>query len=199
MKTIKTLVIDDEVAEMVKENIEDFKFRGARFSVEAVDTCQDAIDKINEMKKNKVFYDILIVDMKMDDSEEKGLEILNLPLSSVKIVLTAYASVENCVKCLKAGAYDYINKNSVNYDPFERLKRAMREGLEERLKEPEEPFEKWKRKNLSKLKKEYDGKHIAVIDEIVVDSDKDAAALNKRVKEKYPYFNAKIVEIKNKK
>ena len=92
MKTIKTLVIDDEVAEMVKENIEDFKFRGARFSVEAVDTYKDAVDKIDEMKKNKIFYDVLVVDMKMDNSEEKGLEILKMPLSSIKIVLTAYAS-----------------------------------------------------------------------------------------------------------
>jgi len=58
--------------------------------------------------------------MKMDDSDEKGLELAEkegiLKLSSIKIVLTAHPLYQNCVKCLKAGAFDYIEKNPVSYE-----------------------------------------------------------------------------------
>ncbi|MGD2085567.1 MAG: response regulator [Candidatus Aminicenantes bacterium] len=198
MKTIKTLVVDDEVAEDIKENLENFKFHDARLSIEAVDTCQDAITRIEKSRKDKQFYDVVIVDMKMDDSEEKGLEILKLPLSSLKIVLTALPSVENCLKCTIAGAFDYIEKNSIHYDPYERLEKAIREGLEKRLKEPESPFLKWKNKNFSYLIGEYEGKYIAVIDEVVVDVDENQEALNNRLKENYPFFKAEIMEIPKK-
>lgn len=195
MKEIKMMVIDDEVAEEIKENLEDVRLLGARFSIEAVDTCQDAIDKINILKKKKQFYDVLIVDMKMGDSDEKGLEILKLPLSAIKIVLTAHASVENCVKCLKTGGFDYIDKNSHLYDPYERLKKSIKKGLNERKKKPENPFSTWVNKNLHVLVKEYGGEHIAVIDNTVVDSDKNLKTLKDRVKERYPFLRAEITNI----
>lgn len=198
MRKIKTLVVDDEVANKIKENLENFKFHGARLSIEAVDTCQDAITRIEKLKKEKQFYDIVIVDMKMDDSEEKGLEILKLPQPSLKIVLTALSSVENCIKCLKAGAYDYIDKNSIQDDPYKRLESEIRAGLEERLREPEDIFMKWKEENLARLQKKYGGKYIAVIAEEVVDADKNKQALNKRLKENYPFFKAEIMEISKK-
>ena len=218
MREIKILVVDDEVAEDIKENLENFIFLDARLSIEAVDTCQDAITRIEKLKKDNQFYDVVIVDMKMDDSEEKkftidapeegrskkedteekGLEILRIPLPSIKIVLTALSSVENCIKCLKAGAYDYIDKNSIKYDPYERLKNALKESLEERLKEPEDLFMKWKEENLARLQKKYGGKYIAVIAEEVVDADKNKEVLNKRLKENYPFFKAEIMEIPNK-
>lgn len=198
MKTINTLVVDDEVAEEIKENLENFKFHGASLSIEAVDTCQDAITRIEKLKKEKQFYDLVIVDMKMDDSEEKGLDILKLPLPSLKIVLTALSSVENCLKCSMAGASDYIEKNSISYDPFKRLEKAIREGLENRLMKQESPFLKWKKKNFAYLIGKYEGKYIAVIDEVVVDVDENQETLNNRLKENYPFFKAEIMEISQK-
>lgn len=200
MKEIKTLVIDDEVAEKIKENLEDFKFQDTGLSIEAVDTRQDAIDQINRLKEKKEFYDVVIVDMKMDvsnDSDEQGLEILKLPLSSVKIVFTAFASVDNCIKCLKTGAFDYIDKNSIAYDPYERLKTAIKQGLTGRLKEPGDPFLSWIEQNRAHLEEKYRGKYIAVIDQMVVDAHKNREVLKKRVNDKYPFFKAKIIEIQN--
>ncbi len=194
-KEIKTLVVDDEVATNIKDNLEDFLFHDARPVIETAGTCQEAIDKIKKLKNEKQFYEVLIVDMKMDDSEEKGLEILALPLPSLKIVLTALSSIENCIKSLKAGAFDYIDKNSLQYDPYERLKKAMREGLTSRLLEPENPFLEWEKKNLSQLIKKYGGKFIAVLAEEVVDADENQQALKERLKENYPFFKAKILEI----
>lgn len=198
MKEIKTLVVDDEVAENIKDNLEDFLFHDARPLIETANTCKEAIDKIKKIKKKKQFYEVLIVDMKMDGADEKGLEILEFPLPSLKIVLTALSSIENCIKSLKAGAFDYIDKNSLQYDPYERLKKAMREGLASRLPEPMNPFLEWEKKNLSQLMRDYGGKFIAVMAEEVVDSDKNQEALKKRLKENYPFFRAKITEIPKK-
>jgi len=195
MREIKTLVVDDEVADQIKENLENFMFHEARLSIEVAKSCQNAIAKINKLKADKQFYDVLIVDMKMDDSEDKGLKILKLSLSSIKIILTALSSIENCISSLKAGAFDYIDKNSIQYDPYEKLKKTIREGLEERLKEPENSFLKWQKRNLSQLVKKYGGKYIAVIDEIVVDCHENHLALKKRVKKKYPYLKVEIAEI----
>ena len=195
MRKIKILVVDDEVAEDIKENLENFIFHDARLSIEAVYTCQDAINRIEKLKKEKQFYDVVIVDMKMDDSEEKGLEILKIPLPSIKIVLTALSSMENCINCFKAGAFDYIDKTSNKYNPFERLKKSMREALDERLRQPVNPILKWKEENLPRLLKKYGGKYIAVIVDKVVDSDKDHEALEKRLKKDYPFFKVEITEI----
>ena len=57
-------------------------------------------------------YDLLITDMRLPDG--MGLELLNRLDASKRtesaIVITAYASPENAVEALKAGAYDYLTK-----------------------------------------------------------------------------------------
>ncbi len=71
----------------------------------------------------------------------------------------------------------------------------MTDGLEERLREQEAPFLKWVKKNNSTLSRDYEGDYIAVLDEIVVDSDKNYSVLMKQVKERYPFFQPQVTNI----
>lgn len=198
MKEIKVLVIDDEVAEALHENLEDFKFQGAHLVIDAVKNSRKAKEKIKKLKQKKKFYDVLVTDMKMDGSEDKGLEIIEIPMPSLKIVLTAIATIENCVKCMKAGVFDYIDKNSVKYDPYERLKNSIKEGLEQTMKGPFDPKDRWVAENRSRLIKNHSGKFIAVMGGIVVDSDRNEEKLIIRVKNAYPFLRADFISIENK-
>ena len=210
VKKIKILVVDDEEAEEIKENIQDFTYKIPGAGIKTAVGCEieiatkidEAEKNINNLKEEKKIYDIIIIDMKMDDSDEKGLELAEkegiLKLSSIKIVLTAHPSIQNCIKCLKAGAFDYIEKRAVGYDPYKKLRLSMTQGLEERLKKPFDPFMRWLNKNLSKFIEQYSGEHIAVIDEIVVEHDLNYDALIQRVKKNYPFHIASIAPIPRK-
>ena len=133
--------------------------------------------------------------MKMPNSDEEGLEIFKMQLYCIKIVLTANPNIPICVKCLKKGAFDYIEKNAVAYDPYEKLKESMTNGLKERLREQETTFLKWINDNHSTLTRDFGGEHIAVIDDIVVDSDTKYNVLKKRVKKRYPFFQPLYTKI----
>ena len=206
MEKIKVLVVDDEQAVTIKENLEDFTFQEPKFgiitpvgcAIETAVSIKEAEEKISRLKKKIQFYDIMTIDMKMPNSDEEGLKIFKMQLSCIKIVLTAHPTIQNCVKCLKAGAFDYIEKNPVNFDPYEKLKSLMKQGLVERLKKPFDPFMRWLNKNLSKFIKQYSGEHIAVIDETVVEHDLDYDALMKRVKKNYPFHHPFIAPIPRK-
>lgn len=63
---------------------------------------------------------VALIDMQMREGSEAGLELL-LHIQRVApliqcIVVTAHGANENAVKCIKAGAFHYIYKDSV---PFE--------------------------------------------------------------------------------
>jgi DNA-binding NtrC family response regulator len=195
MGKIKILVVDDDQAVVIKENIEDFTFQGIDCQIETSISITEAKEKISRLKKKKQFYDIMIIDMKMPNSDEEGLEIFKMQLYCIKIVLTAIPTIQNCVKCLKKGAFDYIEKNSVAYEPYEKLKESMTNGLKERLREKETPFMKWINENHPNLTRDYGGENIAVIDDIVVDSDKNYNVLIKRVKKRYPFFQPNVINI----
>jgi CheY-like chemotaxis protein len=204
MGKIKILIVDDEAAEIIKENLEDFSFQEPEagipvgVEIETAFSIPEAEDKISRLKMEKKFYDIMVIDMKMGSSDEEGLKIFDMQLSCIKIVLTARPSIENCVKCLKAGAFDYIEKNAVGYDPYEKLKSAMKLGLDERLKKPFDPFMRWLNKNLVEFIEQYSGEYIAVIDEIVVEHYLNSYSLMERVKKKYPFHHPTIATIPQK-
>jgi CheY-like chemotaxis protein len=206
MEKIKVLVVDDEQAATIRKNLEDFSFQEPKFgiitpvgcAIETAVSIKEAEEKISRLKKKIQFYDIMTIDMRMPNSDEEGLEIFKLQLSCIKIVLTAHSSIQNCVKCLKAGAFDYIEKNSSDYDPYEKLKSSMKQGLVERLKKPFDPFMRWLNKNLLEFIEKYSGEHIAVIDEMVVEHDLNYDSLMERVKKNYPFHHPSIAAVPRK-
>jgi two-component system cell cycle response regulator len=103
------LVVDDEVAirELVGELLE-----AAGHNVTLAENGEDALQKFKMVWHEVVFSDIRMPKM-------NGIELLakvkEINPSSQFIIMTSHASVDNSIKALKCGAFDYILK------PFEDL------------------------------------------------------------------------------
>lgn len=106
MNKLKTniLVIEDEP--QVRESyIDMFSFFG--YDVQAVSNGREGLALIN-----KNGYDIVVTDLNMPEMD--GLEVLQYlkkkkPYIEV-IVITGFATLENAIKAMKMGAYDYVTK-----------------------------------------------------------------------------------------
>lgn len=100
----KILVIEDE-AQVRESYIDMFSFFGHK--VEAVSNGREGLSLIN-----KNGYDIVVTDLNMPEMD--GLEVLDYlkkkkPYIEV-IVITGFATLENAIKAMKMGAYDYVTK-----------------------------------------------------------------------------------------
>ncbi|MBT8387865.1 MAG: sigma-54 dependent transcriptional regulator [Ignavibacteria bacterium] len=104
MKDYNLLIIDDEQSQ--RELLEGYlKKKG--FNVYTADSGSEGIKIVNE---NSI--DIIFSDYKMP--EMTGLEllekVLNINPEISFVIITAYGTVENAVKAMQIGAYDYISK-----------------------------------------------------------------------------------------
>lgn len=102
--SIGILVVDDEL--IVRDSLTKW-FREDGFRVDAAENAATALRKLQSAT-----WDIILVDVKMPGMD--GIELLNRIKEhypeTIVIIITAFASVDNAVKALKEGAYDYITK-----------------------------------------------------------------------------------------
>ncbi len=101
---ISVLIVDDELS--VRDSLYRwFKSYGCR-----VDTAQDAYEALNKYKGQN--WDIVLLDIKMPgmDGVELQRRLKEIDEKTIRIMITAYASVDTAVQALKEGAYDYISK-----------------------------------------------------------------------------------------
>lgn len=118
MKTV--LVVDDE--KLVRWSIRQ-KLESAGYQVFEADTCSSALKLYQEH-----LPDLVTLDVRLPDGS--GLKLLldmkkiapNVPM----IMITAYGAVEDAVKALKIGAYDYLEK-PINFD---RLLHSLQNAFE---------------------------------------------------------------------
>lgn len=130
-KIYKILFVED-VKEDVKLAERFLKSEGLNFNYELVDCEQDLIEKLNSF-----LPDIIITDFFMPGYD--GLKVIekvkqlapNIPV----IVFTGSINEETAVKCIKAGAVDYVIKESILRLPF-----AVKEALS--IKEQSESLKK---------------------------------------------------------
>jgi DNA-binding NtrC family response regulator len=196
---MKVLVIED-VPDNLREianAIRDLQFiDGHLFDVKEASSYESAI-----MLGSQMSFDLLITDMRINVGEE-GLDVIKFFANklTIAIVITGFPSIPNCVEAMRAGAWDYIEKNPMDgSDPFERLLDSIRNACEYRRKNPQRgvpnPDVEWVHKHFDELAKEYPNKLIAVLFEKVVDSDVNFGALSKRMESKYPLAKPTIVSI----
>ncbi len=118
---IKVLVVDDDP--------------GLRLSVKSALTSaggfdvDEAFDGINAVEKVQVHRDYNVVILDVDMPRMNGLEALQaikeIDPSIVVLVLTAYANIEDAVKVVKEGAYNYVAKPVRGDQLVEMIHRAM--------------------------------------------------------------------------
>lgn len=84
----------------------------ALFSDEGYDTEEVAngVEAIEKVKKR--FYDLILLDMKMPkmDGVTALKKIKRISQGIPIVMMTAYATVQTAVECMKLGAYDYVTK-----------------------------------------------------------------------------------------
>ncbi|UCF37632.1 MAG: sigma-54-dependent Fis family transcriptional regulator [Acidobacteriota bacterium] len=118
MKTV--LVVDDE--KLVRWSIRQ-KLESAGYQVFEADTCASAISLFQENVP-----DLVTLDVRLPDGS--GLKLLldmkKLSPNTPVIMITAYGAVEDAVKALKIGAYDYLEK-PINFD---RLLHSLQNAFE---------------------------------------------------------------------
>jgi len=104
MKDMKVLVVEDELT--MRETVVTY-LEEQGVPVKSVMSGEDALEVLREGA-----YDVAVVDLKLPGID--GIEVLrrahqNNPGLPV-IIMTAYATIENAVRAIKEGAYDYLVK-----------------------------------------------------------------------------------------
>lgn len=135
-------------------------------------------------------YDVVVADMKFADRDEGGLEVIKKvkethPLVAV-IVLTAYASVKNVIKCMELGIFAYIDK---------------REGIEallDKIQEctvPPEKIIKLPKISLDEQKR-YANKHVALINGKIIGSGETPKEAFEMAKREFPKVKTEDILLK---
>jgi DNA-binding NtrC family response regulator len=100
----KLLIVDDE--RNIRRSLERF-FQSLSHTVVTAEGGAQAAELIATQA-----FDLILTDYKM--AEVNGLELIvearRRQPSCLVILMTAYATVENAVAAMKAGAYDYVTK-----------------------------------------------------------------------------------------
>ncbi len=118
-KKSRILVVDDE-----RDICRALEFLLSRegYQVETALSGEKALEKF---KKNE--YDLVLSDLRMEGMD--GLELLDSITahdpSTIFVIMTAFASVDNAVEAMKKGAEDYIVKPFVNDDVKMSIRRLL--------------------------------------------------------------------------
>lgn len=101
---INILVVDDEknICWILKR-----LFIQKGYNVDEANSGKEALEKIDKMKYNLVFLDIIMPDILGFEVLEK---IKTLPISPPVIIMTAQSTMKNAVEAMKRGAFEYITK-----------------------------------------------------------------------------------------
>jgi len=130
LEDVSILIVDDEFS--VRDSLKRwFKAYGCE-----VDVAEDADEALGKLKDRA--WDIIFIDIKLPgiDGIELNRRIRDLDESIVRIIITAFPSVDSAIQALKEGAYDYITKP---IDPA-KLDHVIRNAVEKRklVKEAQE-------------------------------------------------------------
>lgn len=102
---LKVLVVDDDSG--LRLSVKSTLLNTGRFAVEEAVDGVDALEKIKAQK-----FDLVILDVDMP--RMNGLQTLQAIKdhnpSTIAIIMTAYANIDDAVRAVKEGAYNYISK-----------------------------------------------------------------------------------------
>ena len=167
----RILIVDDSksVCHIFKEMC---KVKGLLARIETCHDGNSAIDLLLDVSSHVDPFKLMIVDVFLQKDYapdmtqiELGVKILTsyqlLRPGTPIMVITAYPNYEGCVRCLKAGAYDYLPKGdpSVQQSFIRTLVEKCRAIL---YPEPDQ-MTRWLRDNLAQISQRFAGSHIAIV------------------------------------
>lgn len=120
MKKLNLLIIDDEESQLL--SLKSFLTR-RNFDVITANDGKSGYDKLKDLQ-----VDVVLTDFRMPNWDGytvlKNIKELNPEIDVV--IMTAFGSVEDAVKIMKSGAYDYLAK-PIDLDELENLLERIRE------------------------------------------------------------------------
>ncbi|MFZ8999934.1 MAG: sigma-54-dependent transcriptional regulator [Bacteriovoracaceae bacterium] len=118
MQTV--LVVDDDkvLQDSVRQALEYHHFK-----VDVADNGKQALSKVHQSK-----YDLVVMDVNMPEMDglEALTEIKKYDPSIIVLILTAYSNVQDAVKAVKEGAYNYLEKPITSENLVALIKRALK-------------------------------------------------------------------------
>lgn len=114
------LVVDDDkvLQDSVRQALEYHHFK--------VDVADNGKEALSQVYKNK--YDLVVMDVNMPEMDgiEALTEIKKYDPSIIVLILTAYSNVQDAVKAVKEGAYNYLEKPITSDNLVALIKRALK-------------------------------------------------------------------------
>ncbi len=171
---MKVLVVDDqpEVLEplgTIISNAADID--GSPYDVVTMSDHAAAVRRLDLER-----FDIVVVDMRTDARTDEGMDLVRelAERSAVTIVYTAYASLPDCVRAMRAGAWDYQSKiPDDGSDAYDNLLHSMAAGCRNRREQPDlgrpDPRVRWAHEHLERLVEGHAGRFVAILDGEVVE------------------------------
>ncbi len=197
---MKVLVIDDDlqVLKQIEKVLAAAKgLDGKPFDVTTKPDHHAAIALLEEERR-----EVVVTDMYMGPENDEGLAVLRqlTGKSPITIVLTAHPKIRDCVESMRAGAWDYLEKNpddgSDGYDNLlQSIRRACRLRAEHRETGPSVGDTRWINENIDELMQKYPGEVVGILDQEVVGHNASFADLAKRMKKEFPYAQPAMVSI----
>jgi len=191
---IKVLFVDDkeEALELAIAYLEELY----EYQVDTEKSAEKAITKL----KNGSFH-VVVTDMRME-KDDSGFDILDAvnknQLSTFVIIITANDSLEGCRKAWQNGAWDYISKNSQEYNPFDEVHNSITKlvfHLNKRRGHQEDID--WIEENRKELLKKYQNRYIAVLHrEVIADANSKSKLIETLLERKISPYLAYIEFLK---
>jgi DNA-binding NtrC family response regulator len=122
LEDMAILIVDDEFS--VRDSLRRW-FKAYGCTVDVAEDANQALKKLQEQA-----WDIVFIDIKLPgvDGIELNRRINAIDENIIKVVITAFPSVDSAIQALKEGAYDYITKP---IDPA-KLDHVIRNAVEKR-------------------------------------------------------------------
>ena len=118
----KILIVDDEAG--IRESLSSI-LRDERYSVEAVDSAELALERLHTGSVEVVLLDVWLPGM---DGMEALSRIQSLPQPPSVIIISGHGTIETAVRATKLGAFDFIEKPL----SLERIIVLVRNAIEQR-------------------------------------------------------------------
>jgi DNA-binding NtrC family response regulator len=180
---IQLLALEDNprYLEELLEWLQEFGYQNILIATTAAE-AQDQLDPAQHR-----VCDVIIADMRLGKDDSGGFGILDWiqaqNLSAVVIILTANATVLDCRRAFRSGAWDYIAKDAPG-DVFESLDQSIEAAIAYLDRWGSQPNEQWFRENQTQLEDQYWGQWVAIANQIVIDCADTQAELEKRLEER---------------